>query len=47
MPQGTGEVKIYMVGFVDDTNGAQNDFQPQHEATIEEQMAWMERDAQT
>ena len=45
-PQGTGEVKMHMVGFADDANGAQNDFQPQRKASIGQQMDWMERDAQ-
>ena len=46
-PDGKEEVDIYMVGFVDDTNGTQNDFRPQEEASLSEQFEWMERDAQT
>ena len=44
-PQVIREVTIYMVGFMDDTNGVKHDFQLQHEVMVEQQMQWMQQDA--
>ena len=44
---GTEQVKISMVGFVDDCTGTTNDFQPQAQVELHEIVQRMERDAQT
>jgi hypothetical protein len=46
-PDGMEQVKISMVGFVDDCTGTTNDFQPQAQAKLHEIVQRMERDAQT
>ena len=45
-PDGQEEVKITMVGFVDDSTGTCNDFQPQTQADTSTIASWMQRDAQ-
>ena len=45
-PDGTNEVRISMVGFVDDSNGSCNDFQPATQATLDQLFHRMESDAQ-
>jgi hypothetical protein len=46
-PDGTSTVRITMVGFVDDSTGSCNDFQPQTQASISELSHRMQSDAQT
>jgi hypothetical protein len=46
-PDGTSTVRITMVGFVDDSTGSCNDFQPQTQASISELSLRMQSDAQT
>jgi hypothetical protein len=45
-PDGTEDVHLTMVRFVDDYTGSCNDFQPQHQASLDELREWMQEDAQ-
>ena len=45
-PDGTEQVSISMVGFVDDSTGTYNNFQPQTELSFETMMSHMQTDAQ-
>jgi hypothetical protein len=45
-PDGQDRVRITMVGFVDDSTGTCNDFQPQQQESLQTISQWMEHDAQ-
>jgi hypothetical protein len=45
-PAGTTSVQLTLSGFVDDTNAALNNWQPQHEHDLQTLMAMLQRDAQ-
>ena len=45
-PDGQTSLQVAIVGFVDDSNGMTNDFQPQHQAPITTLLKNMEQDAQ-